>query len=83
MWSGCEPPTEWTPFIVQLRAHGEVYPCRARQHEGRVEILLDEPAVGVAKGQAAVLYDGDVVMGSSTIAATSRVDEALASRTAE
>src|SRR5690606_18496588 len=25
VWSGCEPPGEWTPFTVQLRAHGEVY----------------------------------------------------------
>src|SRR5690606_4236924 len=78
VWSGCEPPEEWTPFLVQLRAHGEVYSCRARQYEGRVEILLDEPALGVAKGQAAVLYDGDVVMGSSTIAETSRVGQAAA-----
>ena len=80
VWSGCEPPEEWTPFLVQLRAHGEVYSCRARQYEGRVEILLDEPALGVAKGQAAVLYDGDVVMGSSTIAETSRVEQAAANQ---
>ncbi|KUP97212.1 thiouridylase [Thermobifida cellulosilytica TB100] len=80
VWSGCEPPQEWTPFTVQLRAHGEVYPCRARQHEGRLEILLDEPATGVARGQAAVLYDGDVVMGSATIDATSRAQRTVASQ---
>ncbi|MEY9213612.1 tRNA 2-thiouridine(34) synthase MnmA [Thermobifida halotolerans] len=78
VWSGCEPPAELTPFTVQLRAHGEVHPCRAREHDGRLEILLDEPAVGVAKGQAAVLYDGDVVMGSATITATSRVERTAA-----
>jgi tRNA-specific 2-thiouridylase len=78
VWSGCEPPGEWTPFTVQLRAHGEVYSCRAREHDGQVEILLDTPATGVARGQAAVLYDGDVVMGSATIAATSRAERAAA-----
>jgi tRNA-specific 2-thiouridylase len=30
-------------------------------------LLLDEPAYGVAPGQAAVLYDGDVVVGHGTI----------------
>ena len=28
---------------------------------------LDEPAYGVARGQAAVLYDGDVVVGSGLV----------------
>jgi tRNA-uridine 2-sulfurtransferase len=36
-----------------------------------VRIRLHHPARGVAKGQAAVLYDGDTVLGSGTIAATS------------
>ena len=30
-------------------------------------LLLDEPAYGVASGQAAVLYDGDAVVGSGLI----------------
>jgi tRNA-uridine 2-sulfurtransferase len=30
-------------------------------------LRLDEPAYGVAKGQAAVLYDGDAVVGSGLI----------------
>ncbi len=32
-------------------------------------LLLDEPAYGVASGQAAVLYDGNVVVGHGTITA--------------
>jgi len=28
---------------------------------------LEEPAYGVARGQAAVLYDGDVVVGSGLV----------------
>jgi tRNA-uridine 2-sulfurtransferase len=31
------------------------------------ELLLDEPAYGVARGQAAVLYEGDAVVGCGTI----------------
>jgi tRNA-specific 2-thiouridylase len=31
------------------------------------ELELDEPAYGVAPGQTAVLYDGDVVVGAGTV----------------
>ena len=34
-----------------------------------VTIELDAPAFGIAPGQAAVAYDGDLVVGASTIAA--------------
>jgi tRNA-specific 2-thiouridylase len=33
-----------------------------------LELELDEPAYGVAPGQAAVLYDGDVIVGGGVIA---------------
>jgi len=36
----------------------------------RVEVTLDEPAVGVAPGQAVVLYDGSRVVAAATITAT-------------
>jgi tRNA-specific 2-thiouridylase len=35
-----------------------------------LRIRLSRPARGVAKGQAAVLYDGDAVLGSATISGT-------------
>ena len=35
-------------------------------------LLLDEPAYGVARGQAAVLYDGDVVVGSGVVTSAGR-----------
>ena len=35
-----------------------------------VEIELDKPLLGMATGQAAVIYDGDRVVGSSTICET-------------
>jgi tRNA-specific 2-thiouridylase len=57
---------------VQLRAHGEVYDCAVSVRGAAVRIRLRSPARGVAKGQTAVLYDGDTVLGSATIAATGR-----------
>jgi tRNA-uridine 2-sulfurtransferase len=69
VWSGCQPPGSPVDCQAQLRAHGQVYPAQAWL-DGDAEILrirLAEPARGVAPGQAAVLYDGDTVLGSATI----------------
>ena len=74
VWTGCAPPAEPRDCLVQLRAHGDVHACTAWLDEGALRICLHRPARGVAKGQAAVLYDGDTVLGSATIAAASRSD---------
>jgi tRNA-specific 2-thiouridylase len=55
---------------VQVRAHGTPLPARARLDGDIVRVELHEPAMGVAPGQAAVLYDGTRVVGSATISAT-------------
>ena len=70
VWTGCEPPAAPVECSVQLRAHGEVHPCVAALDGGDLRIELRAPARGVAPGQAAVLYDGDAVLGSATISAT-------------
>ncbi len=44
----------------------------SRPDGGGLRIRLREPARGVARGQAAVLYDGDTVLGSATITGTDR-----------
>ncbi|GHH70697.1 tRNA-specific 2-thiouridylase MnmA [Streptosporangium violaceochromogenes] len=68
VWNGpVAEPYEPLACTVQLRAHGEVYACRARLSGEEVHITLDAPATGVAAGQAAVLYLGDTVIGSATI----------------
>ena len=67
VWTGCPPLTEPRDCLVQLRAHGEVHACTAWLDEDVLRIRLHRPARGVAKGQAAVLYDGDLVLGSATI----------------
>jgi tRNA-uridine 2-sulfurtransferase len=73
VWSGCQPPETAIKAEVQLRAHGEVYPATCWLEDGALRIRLHCPARGVARGQAAVLYDGDVVLGSATISATTAV----------
>jgi len=72
-WCGPEPRLLTGPGItVQLRAHGESLPATVRVGDGSGEVVveLDEPAYGVAPGQAAVVYDGDRVLGSATIEST-------------
>src|SRR6202451_3597945 len=63
VWTGCEPPLAPVECTVQLRAHGEVHPCTAQVSGEELQIYLDDQARGVAAGQAAVLYDGDTVLG--------------------
>ena len=55
---------------VQLRAHAD--PIRGAVTLSGEELAIDlhEPAYGIAPGQAAVLYDGDVVLGGAWICAT-------------
>jgi tRNA-specific 2-thiouridylase len=53
---------------AKLRYRSRALPATVREIEGGLVLDLDEPAYGVAPGQAAVLYDGDVVVGSGVIA---------------
>ncbi len=75
VWTGCPPPLEPRDCLVQLRAHGEVHPGTAWLDGDSLRLRLHHPARGVAKGQAAVLYDADTVLGSATISATSATAE--------
>ena len=56
---------------VKLRYRSEPVPCRvvAVPGDNTAEILLDEPAGGVAPGQTACFMDGERVVGHATIAA--------------
>ncbi len=55
---------------VQLRAHGMVHGCAPAASGDGWSLALTTPARGVAAGQAAVLYDGDTVLGAATITGT-------------
>jgi tRNA-uridine 2-sulfurtransferase len=71
-----DPPAGPLACAVQVRAHGGLVPATVRVGDDGVDVALEEPLRGVAPGQAAVFYrpeaDGDVVLGSATIAATTR-----------
>jgi tRNA-specific 2-thiouridylase len=67
VWSGCAPLVGPLDCLVQLRAHGEPLPATCRLDGDILRIRLHTAARGVARGQAAVLYDGDTVLGSATI----------------
>jgi tRNA-uridine 2-sulfurtransferase len=70
VWTGCDPPSAPMRCQVQLRAHGEAHQATCLAQGSSMLITLHRPARGVARGQAAVCYDGDVVLGSATISAT-------------
>ena len=57
--------------VAKLRYNQkQEYPCTVLVDENdktKVKLLLDEPQKAVAKGQAAVVYDGDYVVGGGTI----------------
>ena len=70
---------------AKLRYRSPAVSARVAPTHGGFRLLLDEPAYGVAPGQAAVLYDGDVVVGAGTISLpnpseTSQASPALNSR---
>lgn len=50
-WINGQPDAGWQLF-VRLRHTGELLPCQLNQHQ----ILLDQPAQGIAAGQSAVFY---------------------------
>ena len=67
---------DWFGIELQIRAHADPVPARARvelpeQAEGDVApvliVELDEPLQGVAPGQTAVMYQGTRVLGQATI----------------
>jgi tRNA-specific 2-thiouridylase len=52
---------------VKLRYGSPAAAAEVTAEPGGFRVRLDEPAYGVAPGQAAVLYDGDAVVGAGTI----------------
>jgi tRNA-uridine 2-sulfurtransferase len=54
---------------VKLRYRSPAVPARVAPTDGGFRLELDEPAYGVAPGQAAVLYVDDAVVGYGTVAA--------------
>jgi tRNA-specific 2-thiouridylase len=73
VWTTGRPESTEFTCSVQLRAHGMVTPATVRLSGDGVTAQLAGRQRGVAAGQALVMYDGDTVLGSATIAAARRV----------
>jgi tRNA-specific 2-thiouridylase len=56
---------------AKLRYRSPAVPAAVEETASGFRLRLDEPAYGVARGQAAVLYDGDVVVGSGLVTSAS------------
>ena len=70
IWCGPDVTHEKKRGFVQIRAHGSALDC-TYYFDGRNLIAeLDESLLGLATGQAMVIYDGDRVVGSATICQT-------------
>jgi tRNA-specific 2-thiouridylase len=70
VWCGPAVTSEVLKGFVQVRAHGAALPCSYFFDGTLLVATLVEPLLGLATGQAMVIYDGDRVVGSATICET-------------
>jgi tRNA-specific 2-thiouridylase len=67
-WTCGAAPLEWLAVTAQIRHRHHPTPGRVRAlPDGRAEFESDAPLSAVTPGQAAVFYDGDVVVGGGWI----------------
>jgi tRNA-uridine 2-sulfurtransferase len=67
-WTCGETPADWTAVTAQIRHRHTPTPGRVRAlPDGRAEFESDAALSAVTPGQAAVFYDGDVVIGGGWI----------------
>ncbi|MDR1711899.1 MAG: tRNA 2-thiouridine(34) synthase MnmA [Propionibacteriaceae bacterium] len=66
-WTEAERRDTWRG-LAQWRAHSEPAGAVFSYRAGELRVELDHPAYGIAPGQAVVCYEGNVVVGSATIA---------------
>jgi tRNA-uridine 2-sulfurtransferase len=64
------PPAHGAELTVQLRAHATPARATVVRDGGAVLLRCDPPVTQVAPGQAAVLYDGDEVIGGGVVSST-------------
>ncbi len=72
VWTSGVSPNGPLACQVQLRAHGMVSDATVTVSGDRLVAALDRPQRGVAAGQALVMYDAEMVIGSATIASVAR-----------
>jgi tRNA-uridine 2-sulfurtransferase len=67
-WLSIPEPTTPIRATVQVRYRSSAVPVTVIPLENsRVKLTFDEPQFGITPGQAAVLYDGDIVLGGGII----------------
>lgn len=67
-WTGGGPPKTNFRAQVQIRHQHKPAPSIIKvKDDSKISVQFDEPQHGVAPGQAAVLYDGDIVLGGGWI----------------
>ena len=75
-WVSGRPPAADFGAAVKLRYKSMPAPARVSVRPGGLEIAFERPQRAVTPGQAAVLYDGDRVIGGAIIARRGRAPEA-------
>ncbi|MDO4960336.1 MAG: tRNA 2-thiouridine(34) synthase MnmA [Eubacteriales bacterium] len=70
-WTAGHPPCESFKCKAKIRYRQAEQPAEVRvEKDGIVSICFDEPQRAITPGQAAVLYDGDTVLGGGVIIGT-------------
>lgn len=67
-WLVKEPPKPGARMRAQIRYRHKPAACVfKKEHNGKLKFVFEEPQFAVAKGQSAVFYDGDKVLGGGII----------------
>ncbi len=67
-WLSIEKPTEPIRAYAKIRYNQKEQPATIYPLENdMVKVVFDEPQRAIAKGQAVVIYDGDILLGGGTI----------------
>ena len=67
-WTTPSPPADGARIAARIRYRTPAAPATVRREAGDSFLLdFDEPQFAIAPGQAAVLYDGDEVLGGGWI----------------
>jgi tRNA-specific 2-thiouridylase len=75
-WTAGRPPAPEFEAMVKVRYKSEPALAMVRVHEEGLEVAFSQPLRAITPGQAAVLYDGDRVIGGGTIAWAERTEAA-------
>ncbi len=67
VWSAFDTPPDSFRACAKLRYRHKAAPCTVLLSEDGVKLIFDEPQRAPARGQSAVIYDGDILLGGGVI----------------